>query len=225
MQISLASIQVGQRVSTNLYGRGMGTVVAVYGQPDAGSVRSLAGGAVMSGGGCEVDIVFDDGRQSKRLPECILRGVQWKIYDDVVGAGAVADAIAKAALFDAQESAKKAAAAAAFAAAKDEARAAGVAMGLMPEADFRAAGKRGTAAAYNLRAELKRAGIKARVKGDYSSLAVYVAESDLAAAKQIAGKYEAGNFDGMTDCYNYSPSAWGDVFGDVRYVFCRIETA
>ena len=27
----------------------------------------------------------------------------------------------------------------------------------------------------------------------------------------------------MTDCYDYDPSAWGSVFGDVRYVFERVE--
>jgi hypothetical protein len=97
-------------------------------------------------------------------------------------------------------------------------------IGLIPEKEFQAAGKRGSAAAYNLRAELKAAGFKARVKQDgYSSINVWVDPgSDLSAVRKIADKYRAGDFDGMTDCYDYDPSAWGNVFGDVRYVFCYL---
>jgi len=75
-----------------------------------------------------------------------------------------------------------------------------------------------------LRRELKAAGIKvASLRGDYDSIRVKVAEADLKAAKVICNKYEAGSFDGMTDCYEYSPSAWGSVFGDVRYVFEEVD--
>jgi hypothetical protein len=34
----------------------------------------------------------------------------------------------------------------------------------------------------------------------------------------IIGKYAAGSFDGMTDCYDYSHTAWTDAFGDAKYV-------
>ena len=42
---------------------------------------------------------------------------------------------------------------------------------------------------------------------------------DVGKAKDIGDKYEAGRFDAMSDCYNFAPGAWGEVFGDVRYVF------
>ena len=45
-------------------------------------------------------------------------------------------------------------------------------------------------------------------------------ESDVSA---IAERHKAGNFDGMTDCYEYSTSAFGEAFGDVQYVFTRRE--
>ena len=56
------------------------------------------------------------------------------------------------------------------------------------------------------------------------AIRVRVADAaDLPAAKVICNKYEAGHFDGMTDCYDYDPSAWGAVFGDVRYVFEGVD--
>lgn len=38
----------------------------------------------------------------------------------------------------------------------------------------------------------------------------------------IAKHYQAGHFDGMTDCYEYHRGAWTEAFGAVRFVFtCR----
>lgn len=39
----------------------------------------------------------------------------------------------------------------------------------------------------------------------------------------IANRYQAGHFDGMTDCYEYASSAWTDAFGAARFVFTRRE--
>jgi hypothetical protein len=216
-------IVVGQRVYCALYGGKFGTVVEVQGTQDQGPVRSLMGGAIVTGGRCNVSVVWDNGSQSRAVPECIVKGVQWQIFDEVVDAEAVAAALASAAIYDAAAKAKAEAEKVAKAKADDAARAAGLALGLIPEAEFRASGKRGTAAAYNLRAELKRAGIKATVKADgYNCLRVQIADNaDKEAAKAIMGKYVAGRFDGMTDCYEYDSSAWGRVFGDVQYVFGR----
>jgi len=220
---SVLTIEVGRVVYTNLYNRGRGVIYEVLGEPAPNTVRSL-GGLVQMGGRCEVNIAFEDGRRSMRLPECILLGVQWRLLDDVLGSEEVARILASSLTYEAEAKAKEDEKRAAFAKAADVARAEGLALGLTPEAEFRMSGKRGSAAAYNLRAELKAKGIKARVKQDgYSSIDIYVAdEKDLAAAKAIGSKYEAGRFDGMTDCYDYDPSAWGSVFGDVRYVFERV---
>lgn len=221
MQASQLKIEVGRVVYTNLYNSGRGVIYQVLGEPAPESVQSLGGGIVMAGGQCEVNIAFESGGRSQRLPECILMGVQWRLLDEVKSPEQVAEILANSLAYEAEQKAKEDEKKAAFKAAAERAREKGKALGLIPEAEFRAAGKRGSAAASNLRAELKLAGIKARVKQDgYSCINVYIAdEAQREAAKEIALKYKAGNFDGMSDCYDYDPCPWGSVFGDVQYVF------
>lgn len=219
MELKQASIEVGRVIYTSLYNRGRGVIYEVIGEPAPQSVRSL-GGIVQMGGRCEVNIAFESGGRSLRLPECILMGVQWQLLNEVKSPEEVAKILAESLSYEAAEKAKKDEAAARFKAAADTARAEGVALGLIPEAEFQAAGKRGSAAAYNLRQQLKLAGIKASVKQDgYSAINVRVADADKEAAKDIACRYKAGSFDGMSDCYDYDPCPWGSVFGDVQYVF------
>jgi hypothetical protein len=220
-----ADLVIGQRVYCILYGGRFGTIVEIQGEQSAGSCRVLGGGVGVMGGSAYVSVAWDNGSQSDRLPESLVRGsVQWKRFDEVVSAEQVAERIAAAAVYAAQQKAKADAERAAFERAKEAAKADGLALGLIPEAEFMAAGKRGTAAAANLRAELKQAGIKARVNGDYNSVNVYVADpAQIEKANEIGRKYKAGSFDGMTDCYDYDPCAWGSVFGDVQYVFVQKE--
>lgn len=218
-----ADLVIGQRVYCILYGGKFGTIVAISGQQSAASCRVLGGGVGVMGGSAQVDIVWDDGSVSGRLPESLVRGsVQWKRFDEVYGAERVAECLAAAAVYKAQQQAKADAEKIAKAQADAEALEAGRKLGLIPEAEFRAAGKRGSAAAHNLRVELKAAGIKASVRSDYSSITVSLKDdADKERAKEIMLKYKAGSFDGMTDCYEYSPGAWGRVFGDTEYVFGR----
>jgi hypothetical protein len=35
---------------------------------------------------------------------------------------------------------------------------------------------------------------------------------------EIAGQFEAGSFDGMTDSYTYTRTTWGDLFGAAKYI-------
>lgn len=220
-----AALIVGRRIYCILYGGRFGYIVNVIGTPGIGpQVRSLGGGVMMTGGSCKVDVIWDDGTQSPAVPECIVLGVQWKLYDEIVDSEVIAEAYTRAAIKTAQLKAKADEAVATMRTAMESATVAGRALGLIPESEFRAANKRGSSAAYNLRTELKAAGIKARVKQDgYSALNVWVALESMEAAKSIASKYKAGSFDGMTDSYDYDPSAWGRVFGDVQYVFCYVE--
>lgn len=39
-----------------------------------------------------------------------------------------------------------------------------------------------------------------------------------AAVKEVIGCFKAGSFDGMTECYEYSRSAWTETFGAVCYL-------
>lgn len=224
METKQVSIEVGRVIYTGLYGRGTGVIYEVIGTPAPQTVRQL-GGIMSTGGRCEVNIAFEYGGRALRLPECILMGVQWKLLDQVKTGEEVAAILAKALSYEATEKAKKDEAAARFKAAQAVALEAGKKLGLIPVVEFQATGKRGSAAAYNLRAELKAAGIKSRVKQDgYSAIDVRdVATADLERAKQIGAKYKAGRFDGMTDCYDYDPCPWGSVFGDVQYVDVRGE--
>lgn len=67
------------------------------------------------------------------------------------------------------------------------------------------------AAAKEIRAELKRQGIKAKVRASSASMTssvdVYL-ENELPATVEkidaFASQYQMGHFDGMTDCYEYS---------------------
>jgi hypothetical protein len=85
-------------------------------------------------------------------------------------------------------------------------------------------------AAKNIRIELKRAfpSVAFRVKSErYSggdSIRVYWIDGpQTKQVEAITGKYQAGSFDGMTDSYNYSASAWSDAFGDAKYIFANRE--
>lgn len=90
---------------------------------------------------------------------------------------------------------------------------------LLPASDRRAVG-------HNLRALLKAAGIRASVrKADASCYRVTLpsgsTDAQLAQASEICGRFRAGHFDGMTDSYEYTRSAWTDAFGGVRFVFTQ----
>jgi hypothetical protein len=81
------------------------------------------------------------------------------------------------------------------------------------------------AAAKNIRTELKAAFplVKFSVRSSRFSMgdAINVKWTDGPTSQQvesIINKYTAGNFDGMTDCYNYEPNAWTDAFGDAKYI-------
>ena len=76
-------IEIGTRIHSILYGGRDGVIYAIHGHQSPQSVRSLGGGVMMMGGSANFDIVFDNGTETRGLPECILRGVQWRIYADV----------------------------------------------------------------------------------------------------------------------------------------------
>lgn len=220
---STANLVIGQRVYCILYGGKYGTIYEIAGEQDVASIRSMGGGVMVTGGRADISVAWDRGGKSVRVPEAIVRGVQWRIFDEVVSAEKVAEALTNCAIYEAQIKAKAEEAVQVMRAAMDVARVEGQKLGLIAEADFQTMNKRGSAAAYNLRTELKKAGIKSSVKADgYNSLNVTIEnDKDADAAKSIMMKYKAGRFDGMTDSYEYDSCAWGKVFGDVQYVFGR----
>lgn len=224
-----AAIEVGQRIvykGDMANSPGKGAVVAVY---DGPAVVSFPTGVRSN---VSVDVILEDGREFARVSGANIGGefadktCRFMLADGVADDEERAGLIGAAVIRNANLKAKGEEVARIFAAAKEAAKAQGKAIGLVPEAEFKG---RGRAAAFNMRAELKAAGIKAGVKcrvysGGSSIITVdLVDDADLAKAKAITGKYVAGRFDGMTDCYEYDPCAWGEVFGDVSFVFVNVD--
>lgn len=210
---------------------GAGAVVAVNAVAGGGgrmySMNWGGGKMVPIDSSFTFDVALEDGRLIRGMFISSVGesgGCRFRLADGIASDEEIAGLLAGVALKKAADEAKAKAAAEAMAIAKAEALAAGLKLGLIPEAEFQKSGKRGSAAAFNLRAELKAAGIKASVKQDgYSCINVWVPIGFREKADEIGAKYKAGNFDGMTDCYDYKPGAWGLVFGDVQYVFCYVS--
>lgn len=211
-------IRVGQRVYCGLYGGKYGVVSAVHGEQSPESVRSLMG-VVATGGRAEFDVAFDD-HVSRRLPECILRGVQWEIYDEVATAEEIAAvtlrahaAVAKAKAEEEAAGLRRAAERLAHAEANPH----------LLKRNLRTTWSEARVAAENIRRELRAAfpGFKFSVKTDGHD-SVNVDWTDGPTTREvgrITGKYKAGDFDGMNDTYEYDRDAtFADVFGSPRYV-------
>ncbi len=205
-----------------------GVIVAAY--PVIGKVQvfSLAGGMQAMDNKVEVDVVLDDGRKFNRVSDYEFGGIEgnkskrFMLIEGKVGEAEIAAAKHNADLAQWAREAQKRKEEEEFQAAKAAALAEGKQFGLIPVKDFQMLNKRGSAAAYNVRQHLKAVGIKASVKQSGSSIDVSVAnEADRSNARVIARKYQAGNFNGMIDCYEYAKNPWGDAFGSINYVFVQ----
>lgn len=81
-------------------------------------------------------------------------------------------------------------------------------------------------ASRNLRAQLKARwpGVKftittKRYSGGNSLSVRWIDGPAVSLVDAIADRYQAGHFDGQSDCYDYSDSAWTRAFGEAKYVF------
>lgn len=213
-------IVVGQRVYTGLYGRGFGTVVAIHGQQRPESVRGVV---VAMGGSAYFDIVFDGGERSSRLPEAILRGIQWTVFADVAPAGVVLQVKFKAEQYEEEKAAEAAAEQARFSTDVAMLRVATEFAHLEPLVDGESGSRQ---AIKNIRRDLKKHFPKTKfsVRSDYSSARIRWTDGptdDQVSA--IVDRYKAGRFNGMSDSYDFEASAFGDVFGDIQYIFTTRE--
>lgn len=220
-----AIVQVGQYVSSILYDRGMGIVVAIHGEQRPESVRQLGGGVGVIGGRASFDVVFEGGQQSIQLPEGILRGVQWQIYGEVASAQDIAQAVANAEakrIADAKAADEERQA---FAAAVEAIKSAPEYAHLEQLDGGRYGGK---ACAGNVRKDLKKhfPGVKFSVRSDATEVRVRWTDGPLEKdVEAIVDRYKAGHFDGMTDCYNYTRSAFTEVFGSVRWTWATRDSS
>lgn len=209
-------LQVGQRIYTSLYSRGFGTVVRIHGEQTPGSVGGRCG--IRVGGSAEFDIAFDCGQSTDRLPETILHGVQWTVLAEIVDAHAVAEAVARAQLFKAEQSAKKEEAERAFAAAVDALRTDPSKSHLKQVSESLPSMK---AAAANIRATLKKSfpGVRFSVRCDHNSVRIRWTDGPTdAQVSELANTFKGGSFDGMSDCYVRERSPWTTVFGSADYI-------
>lgn len=221
--MNATQVVIGQRVYSGLYGGRYGIVFRIHGEQSPASVGSIAG-CVSYGGSASFDIVFDNGGMSRGLPESILRGVQWKIFDKIADAEEIAKALHHAEHEEARRDAEaKAAAERRAAERKQHAENYPHLTKKSDKPDY----SPGRLAAENIRKELKKAfpGFKFSVKSDYNSVDIrWSCGPTTRQVKEIVDKYKAGRFDGMSDIYEYdADSTFADVFGDPKYVSCQRE--
>jgi hypothetical protein len=218
-------VVVGQLVHCILYGGMDGIVYAVHGPQTPETIRSLSG-VIQYGGSAYFDIVFTGHKAhvSRGVPEAIVRGVQWRIREDVASPEEIATAIHLAEHAEARAKAKAEADAARRAQEREQHAKANP--HLLTKTD-RPDWSPGRLAAENIRRELKRAfpGVKFRVTSDYNTVrADWIDGPTSNQVEAITSKYPAGSFNGMEDIYERDPDAtFGDVFGGPKYVFCRRE--
>jgi hypothetical protein len=216
-------VRIGSRVHCILHGGRDGVIVTIHGQQTPESCRSI-GGAIVTGGSAYCDIVWENGTQSLRIPETLIHSSsQWRILEGVATTAEIQSLCGLVILETQRKNDEQEERTRQFNAAVAELRANPAYSHLQQTSQD----KYGSAAlaASNIRAELKRAfpGIKFSVRSKTFSGgdSVDVSWTDgptIAQVDKIADKYSAGSFDGMTDCYNYSSSAWTSVFGDAKYI-------
>lgn len=219
MTTTTPAIVIGTRISCVLHWAGRGTVFAIEGEQRPQSVR-IAGGVMHSGGNASFSVVFDNGSISKAVPECIIRGVQWRVLDETASAEDIAEALARAACAKATAAVAADNAKARFAEAIAQLRA-DPAYGALEQATDQYGGK---VAAKNIRTQLRAAfkGVKFSVRNRHGSIDISWTDGPtVAKVEEITRKYQSGSFDGMNDCYEYSASAWNEVFGGSKYVFTQ----
>lgn len=197
-------MEVGQRIHCILHGGTDGVIEAIH-------------GIGVTGGNAIVDVLWDDGTQSRSVPESlILRSVQWRLYPEV---WPEADVLSARRRVDEETARRKAEAEAKereMARACEALRKANPSL-LTAEAEP-LDNKRAVA---NLRKLLKLTWPKVKFSVRQSHGSVRIGWRDGPTVSQvdaIAGKFEAGHFDGMTDSYEYRDSAWTRMFGSVTYV-------
>lgn len=182
-------------------------------------VGAVVSAAKSSFYGATVEILLEDGRRLQQVRGSDLIGDQpaharYALNGKRHGAEYIAQLLAAEAGMKASRSAAAEMASAAFARQVAELKAAHPYLSTDP-AD----------PAKNLRAALKRAfpGVKFSVRRpQYYSIDVRWTDGPTkTAVSEIADRFEAGHFDGMTDCYEYNRAPWSETFGSVRYVNCH----
>lgn len=211
-------IVVGQIVSTELYGLGRGVVCSIngeqsqYGQDKIGGIITHRGG-----GNAKFDIAFFNGERANAVPECILRGVQWSIHDEVATPEAVKMACEYTEVVADQKAKEEQLARERFTQEKERVK-------NLPEYNLLQSDDLGAkGVAINIRKELKVTFPKVKFsvrKSDYDCVSIKWTDGPTdKQVRTITSKYKCGSFDAMQDMYEYNSSPFNEVFGGVKYVF------
>lgn len=227
MTVSKSQVVVGSRVYCALHYAGSGVVYAIHGEQMPHTIQSIFGGTGVIGGNARFDIVFDNGSTSQQVPEGIVRGMQWKIFDEIASADEIAEKLAYAAI---TEAAKKAAQT-----CEDEAFAKKVVQ-LKSSVEYahlqQSNGKYGNGSklvAVNIRTELKAVfpSIRFSVRMDgYNCVNISWEDGPKKdEVEEVISKYKEGYFNSMEDIYEYDRSPWTEVFGGVKYLFTTREAS
>lgn len=208
----------GQRVYSGLYGGRYGIIVAVHGTQRPLTVGTMCGGVVSYGGSATVDVAFDTG-VNKGIPESIIRGVQWEIYEYVATADELLDLVLKGNQYQADAKRKELEAAERRAAERVQ---------LAADYSHLTQGDGGKVGAANVRKELRKAfpGVKFSVTSSYNGICIKWTDGPTIKQVQgVTGKYESGHYDGMQDLFVHNRDAvFADMFGGVKYVSESRET-
>lgn len=180
---------------------------------------------MLTGGNAYLDVVFDNGTVSRRIPEAIIHSVQWTVHDEVYGANQIADALARAEEAKAQAEAAEAARKAAFQAEVDRLKAAPEYAHLQ-QCDNEHDGR---IAAANIRTTLKRQFPKVKFsvrKRHYGSIGVTWTDGPTdAQVEEAVAPFKGGRFDSSQDLASFETTPWIHVFGGVQYLSTTRETS
>ncbi|MEX0446595.1 LPD29 domain-containing protein [Xenorhabdus sp. SGI246] len=218
-----SELVIGQVVSTDLYNWGNGVVYAIHGEQSPSSVRDLHG-VVSTGGSADFDIVFYNGTTTKRLPECILWGIQWKIHDEIVSQNEIDSLLENAKCCELQKQEEK---------EKQKKLHQEAVEKTINNSDYAHLNRVSDKYAYkeavkNIRLDLKKHFPKVRFSVRMSRESVYVTwkeESNI--KKETVGniilKFQTGYFNPYEDLKKNEYSPFNEVFGGVDYIFFEIE--
>jgi len=216
-------LKVGQRVHSILYGGRDGIICKIEGEQKPETCRIIFDGAGRMGGNAKFQIVMETGYIS-HLPECILLGVQWYIYDDFATEQEIQEQIEN--INKVQREAEEAARKKAEWEKKELEELPGRYPHLIPMTeDDKKRYRDRIIGAKNIRNDLKKhfPGIKFSVKGSSfsggNSINVdWVDGPTNDEVNELIKKYQKGSFNGMEDIYEYDSSCFNVVFGGAKYV-------
>lgn len=217
--MNMNTLVVGTRVYCALSFAGAGVIFSVNGKQDPSSIRVLGGGVGVSGGNAEFDVVFESGSISRRVPEAIVRGIQWRIPDDELAtADEIKELLQRAERVRAEKEASEKAEKAVFAATVERYKS-DPSLSHLTQGDDPYSGK---LAAKNIRIELKRAfpAVKFSVrKTSAGNLSVnWIDGPTEPQVSSLLSRFKGGYFDGMQDMYVSELSPFVVVFGGADYV-------